>query len=193
MDTELKSSDDDEFKKIGYVCILHDVLINWKNIYDNVFNLEDKLQPSNRIQYFLYLVEKSPEFEEFLSFFINDEQFLNLTERLAVNWQTQKSNSIEDNKSLGIYNIEEKYAEFIIIIDKLITLMSNLKEKIAAEEIKPALGGYIRKHQYIKMIHKHIGKDKIARVMYQKDSKLYVKRKCDDGTFKYVAIRGSKT
>jgi hypothetical protein len=41
------------------------------------------------------------------------------------------------------------------------------------------------------MINKHIGKDKIARVMYQKDSKLYVKRKCDDGAFKYVAIRSA--
>jgi hypothetical protein len=202
IDTELKSSVDDEFKKIGYVCMLHDVLTNWFKIYDNVFKRNDKIPPSNRIQWYLNSVVESYPFNDFLSFFINDEQFSYLTKRLVVNWQTQKSNSIEDNKSLGSSNIEQKYADFIRIIDTVITLMSNFKiglediaaeEKIAAKEIKPALGGYSRKHQYIKMIHKHIGKDKIARVMYQKDSKLYVKRKCDDGTFKYVAIRGSKT
>jgi hypothetical protein len=45
---------------------------------------------------------------------------------------------------------------------------------------------------YVKMPQKHVGKDKIQRVVYQKLNKLYVKRKCEDGTFKYVAIRGSK-
>ncbi len=81
--------------------------------------------------------------------------------------------------------------------DLIITVLQDLEERFELllwdpdAGTKNAKGGYSRKNQYIKMTHKHIGKDKISRVVYQKDSKLYVKRKCDDGTFKYVAIRSA--
>jgi hypothetical protein len=80
--------------------------------------------------------------------------------------------------------------------DLIITVLQDLEERFVLWDhpdagTKNAKGGYSRNNQYIKMTHKHIGKDKISRVVYQKDSKLYVKRKCDDGTFKYVAIRSA--